>query len=116
MTFRQFAEANRARCESPEGFNHSLGSWSLSDWMVAVAGEVGEAANVVKKLNRCRDGIPGNTASESDLYAALGDEIADAVTYLDLIAQSQGFSLEDLILDKFNRKSASIGYPHRLEE
>ena len=116
MTFRQFAEANLARCESPEGFNHTLGSWSLSDWMVAVAGEVGEAANIIKKLNRYRDGIPGNTASECDLYADLGREIADAVVYLDLLAQSQGFSLEDLILHKFNETSEKVGYPHRLED
>jgi hypothetical protein len=55
MTFGEFSEANRARCESPQGFNHPLAGWSTSDWMTAMVGEVGEAANVVKKLNRVRD-------------------------------------------------------------
>lgn len=60
MTFGQFSQANRDRCESPQGFNHKLVDWSTSDWFVAVMGELGEAANVAKKLNRVRDGIPGN--------------------------------------------------------
>jgi hypothetical protein len=43
MTFSEFSAINRLRCESPTGFNHALSSWSLSDWMTAMVGEVGEA-------------------------------------------------------------------------
>ncbi len=57
MDWPAFSVINRARCESPEGFNHALQSWSLSDWFTAILGELGEAANVAKKLNRIRDGI-----------------------------------------------------------
>lgn len=60
LTFDGFSMINRMRCESPEGFNHALESWSLSDWITATTGELGEAANIAKKLNRIRDGIPGN--------------------------------------------------------
>lgn len=60
MNLKQFSQANRQRCESPQGFNHKLGSWSVSDWFTATMGELGEAANVAKKLNRIRDGVPGN--------------------------------------------------------
>lgn len=60
MNLSDFSRKNRERCESPEGFNHKLTDWSLSDWMTALMGELGEAANVAKKLNRIRDGIPGN--------------------------------------------------------
>jgi NTP pyrophosphatase (non-canonical NTP hydrolase) len=106
----KFSEQNRQRCEAPNGFNHHLGSWSLSDWMTAVAGEVGEAANVVKKLNRVRDGIPGNTETEAELREQLGEEIADAVIYLDLLAQAAGFDLETIRDAKFAKVSAKIGY------
>jgi NTP pyrophosphatase (non-canonical NTP hydrolase) len=114
LTFAGFSRANRARCESPEGFNHALGSWSLSDWLTAAVGEFGEAANVAKKLNRVRDGIPGNKLSEGELRDRFRREIADVFIYLDLVAQSQGFSLEDAVRETFDRKSEEIGYPARL--
>ena len=114
LSFVEFATTNRARCESPDGFGHPLSGWSLSDWLLAATGEFGEAANVAKKLNRVRDGIPGNTQTPEELHAALADEFADAVIYLDLAAQSQGISLGDAIVAKFNRTSERIGAPHRL--
>ena len=51
MTFGQFSEANRKRCESPQGFNHPLDGWSTSDWLTATVGELGEAANIIKARN-----------------------------------------------------------------
>lgn len=113
MDFRDFSVFNRHRCEAAKGFNHPLSGWSLSDWMTAVAGELGEAANIAKKLNRVRDGIPGNTQSEPELRSALADEIADTFIYLDLLAQSQGIDLEAAIIDKFNRTSEKIGYDNK---
>jgi len=77
-----FSERNRRRCEAPNGFNHALMSWTLSDWCTATLGELGEAANVIKKLNRVRDGIPGNAETEAELWAKLSEEIADTVTFL----------------------------------
>lgn len=111
MTFDEFSEANRRRCESALGFNHQLGSWSLSDWMTAVLGELGEAANVAKKLNRVRDGVIGNKETPDELRAKLRSEIADTFIYLDLLSQSQGFHLVDAVLETFDAKSARIGYP-----
>jgi len=105
-----FSQRNRARCESPSGFNHKLDSWSLSDWMTATAGELGEAANVVKKLNRVRDGIPGNAETPEQLRQMLADEIADVAIYLDLMAQAAGFDLETIRAAKFARTSRKIGY------
>lgn len=109
MTFRQFSAANRNRCESHLGFAHKLNSWSTSDWITATVGELGEAANVAKKLNRIRDGIPGNSESYAELNAAIRDEIADTFIYLDLLAQSLGFLLEDAVREKFDRTSEKIG-------
>lgn len=110
MKFQEFSEINRRRCESPNGFGHSLESWSLSDWMTAVTGELGEAANIVKKLNRVRDGIPGNKETEAELRTKLRNEIADTFIYLDLMAQSAGFHIEEAVIEKFNAKSRELGY------
>lgn len=117
LTFQQFAECNIARCEAPSGFHHDIDSWSLSDWFTAVLGELGEASNIAKKLNRVRDGVPGNgDATPEQLHAMLKDEIADTFIYLDLLAQSQGFNLIDAVIAKFDRTSAKIGYAPRLAD
>lgn len=109
--FEDFSRRNRIRCTSPEGFNHSLDSWSSSDWMVALVGEIGEAANIVKKLNRIRDGIQnkkGETAEE--LLENLKGELADSFTYLDLFCQSKGINLLEEAEKKFITVSNEIGY------
>lgn len=113
MTFELFSAMNKTRCESPLGFNKRLGDWTLSDWMVATLGELGEAANVAKKLNRVRDGTPGNTETEEELRSKLADELADTFIYLDLLVQSQGLGLEEIVKAKFNKTSEKINYPGR---
>ena len=114
MTFAEFSKANRQRCEAPDGFRHPLDGWSTSDWMVALLGELGEAANVVKKLNRVRDGVPGNKEAPDELRAKLRQELADAFVYLDLMSQALGFDLSEAAREVFNKKSAEIGYPKKL--
>lgn len=114
MTFAEFSSANRERCESPHGFNHALGAWSSSDWMTALVGEVGEAANIVKKLNRVRDGVPGNKLTADELRAELRKELGDVFVYLDLMSQSLGFNIADAAAEVFNAKSKEIGYPNPL--
>lgn len=114
LDFKRLAETNRRRCESKDGFNHLLSSWSSSDWMTAITGELGEAANIVKKLNRVRDGVPGNKETAEELQSMLKDEIADVAIYLDLFAQSLGLDLGDVITEKFNKTSVKIGSPERL--
>jgi len=103
---------NFARCLRwhPDGIE----SWSLSDWAVALAGETGELCNVVKKLNRVRDGLAGNKETEAELTAQLGDEIADVFLYLDLFCRRAGFNLETVIRAKFNSTSVRLGMPERL--
>ncbi len=114
MHMRDFSVFNRRRCEAANGFNHPISGWSLSDWFTATLGELGEAANVAKKLNRVRDGIPGNKETPEELEKALRHEIADAFIYLDLLAQRGGFTLEDAVVEKFNITSAKIGYENTL--
>lgn len=111
LTFEEFGNANRERCESQQGFKHPLNGWSTSDWFLAMLGELGEAANIGKKLNRVRDGIPGNKETADQLRAKLRRELVDTFIYLDLTAQSLGFNLGDAVREVFNSKSLEIGYP-----
>ena len=73
-------------------------------------GELGEAANVAKKLNRFRDGIKGNKETEAELRDKLAGEIADTFIYLDLLAQRAGIDLSDAVRQAFDNKSKEIGY------
>jgi NTP pyrophosphatase (non-canonical NTP hydrolase) len=114
MNIRDFSVFNRRRCESSNGFNHPIKGWTASDWMTATVGELGEAANVLKKLNRIRDGIPGNRETPEELQAQLAEEFADTYCYLDLMAQACGIDLEQAVIDKFNAVSERIGYKSAL--
>ncbi len=116
ITMKSFSKMNAKRCTSPTGFNCALDAWSLSDWMVAVLGELGEAANVLKKLNRVRDGIRGNKESEAELRQKFKRELADAFIYLDLVMQASGFDTEDAVLEVFHSKSREIGYVYKIED
>jgi NTP pyrophosphatase (non-canonical NTP hydrolase) len=111
MTFRDFSRANRKRCEAGNGFNHRLDAWTSSDWMTAVMGELGEAANIVKKLNRVRDCIPGNKETEKELKNKLYQELGDTFVYLDLLSQSLAFNIGEAACVVFKNKSIQIGYP-----
>lgn len=110
MNMRMFSVRNRLRCEAVDGFNHRLGAWGPGDWMTAVLGELGEAANIIKKLNRARDGIPGNTESPQELREKLAEELADTYIYLDLLCQAMEIDLPDAIIAKFGEVSRRIGY------
>lgn len=114
MNFNDLRKANKARCEAQNGFNHKIEDWSLSDWLVAASGELGEACNVAKKLNRIRDGVRGNKEKQEELQEKFRKEIGDTLIYLDLIATSQGFTLEEAAREVFNSKSEEIGYPVRI--
>jgi|SRR5215467_3328366 len=117
MDLAAFSRLNRRRCESELGFGHLLNSWSLSDWMTALAGEVGEAANIIKKLNRVRDGMERfNDATEGQLRNKLAKELGDAACYLDLLCQAAGFDLGTLMIVTFNEVSKKYNAPHIFSE
>jgi NTP pyrophosphatase (non-canonical NTP hydrolase) len=114
LTFRTFSEINRQRCEAADGFSHPLDSWSLPDWFTATVGELGEAANVLKKLNRIRDGMDAKFNKGLDKAALQGEfkkEIGDTFIYLDLLAQAAGFTIEEAAVEAFNNKSAELCCP-----
>lgn len=110
LTFDAFRAANVARCLKwhPQGIE----SWSPSDWLTAVTGELGELASLLKMRNRERDGLPGNKFSPTQKQIA--DELADVLTYLDLLAEVLGVDLGRAAAEKFNEVSERVGFPDRI--
>lgn len=76
--------------------------WKLSAWSNATLGELGEAANLIKKIER-------NDLTLDDARVELGKEFADVVIYLDLLAYRAGINLGQAVMDKFNEVSKRVG-------
>lgn len=110
LTLTEFRTANVARCIKwhPKGIE----SWSASDWVTAIVGELGELAGLIKMRNRERDGLPGNKFSPTDEQIA--KEAADVLTYLDLFCAAHGIDLSAATVAKFNEVSERVGFPDRL--
>ncbi len=113
LTFDQFQCANMKRCE--EGFRHSVDNWSLLEWAGAAAGEMGEAANVCKKLKRQEQKVGGSWAARdperAKLLSALADEIGDTLAYLSLLASAAGIDMGEAAARKFDYVSDKIKWP-----
>lgn len=75
-----------------------------------LGGEVGEALNVCKKLERERRGIRGSRATTQQL----AEELADVIICVDLIAAGEGIDLWAAVRDKFNATSEKVGLKTRL--
>lgn len=75
-----------------------------------LAGETGEACNVIKKIVRQRNGMLGSR----DTVEHLAEELADVIICTDLIAMSEGIHLWDAVRSKFNASSEKLGLKTRL--
>lgn len=120
FTFEDLEEANRglhvARLSDANGRRCSevyepIDSRLASFWSNAFAGEAGEAANKVKKMERITLDPAEYPLTER---LAIAEEVADTVIYGDLLCQRLGVSLASAIQRKFNRVSARMGSLIRL--
>jgi NTP pyrophosphatase (non-canonical NTP hydrolase) len=109
LSFSDIREKNVRRSEIAWGCQ--LSDWSLAEWGNALAGEVGEACNVMKKILRLDTKVRTELADKdrAGYIADLGEELADAFLYMDLTAAAAGIDLEQEIIKKFNKKSRDIG-------
>lgn len=113
LTFNTLRGGNTARL--PEfrnnkgelSHNDPNNEWSLNDWMTACVGELGEAANVLKKVRR------GDLTLEEAL-PLLKQEFADVNIYLDIMSMKAGINLGEAIMETFNTKSEKVGSRVRL--
>lgn len=76
--------------------------WDLATWCNAVLGELGEAANIIKKVRR-------GDLTLDEARPLLAKEYADVQIYLDLLAFRTGVNLGDAVVAKFNEVSDRVG-------
>lgn len=70
-----------------------------------LGGECGEVLNVVKKLERERLGIAGSR----ETVEHLGEELADVVICVSLLALAYGIDIDKEVPKKFNKTSKAVG-------
>lgn len=75
-----------------------------------LGGEIGEAQNILKKLERERLGLVGSRSTP----AALAEELADGHICLDLIAMEFSIDSWKSIVQKFNKTSEERGLSIKL--
>jgi NTP pyrophosphatase (non-canonical NTP hydrolase) len=104
LTFNVLRAANQRRLP---GFKNARGettdhtTWTANDWLTAVAGELGELANLLKKIRR------GDFTLE-DVRDDVANELADVQTYLDILAASLHVNLGRATIAKFNAVSRRV--------
>ncbi len=81
--------------------------WMPNDWMTALVGEVGETANILKKIRR-RD------FRLNDVRDELAKELADVQIYLVQLSRSLDIDLETAVIKKFDEVSERIGSSIRI--
>ena len=106
MDFFDLHAANKARQSEWD----KDGKLTLSYRGNELAGEVGEACNVIKKIERERLNIRGSR----DTLEHLAEELADVIICVDLICLFEGIDLAVAVRKKFNATSEKVGLKTRL--
>jgi len=94
-TLERLKLLNPERCKA---FGHTIESMPVTFWSTALAGEVGELCNFIKKRER----------GDGDFKNAIAKEAADVVIYLDLLCTKLGIDLCVSIRQKFNEVSDEV--------
>lgn len=95
LNLDELSEVNLRR--SKESFPQCC-TWTEADWMTALVGEVGELANLLKKVKR----------GDRIEIKKIADELADTLAYLDLLASKLHVNLSDAFASKFNEVSDRV--------
>lgn len=111
LTFNVLRSANMERLPTfknakglPAHSKPDGSDWSAAQWLQAVTGELGEYANLRKKFER-------GDFDEETFKKAAASELADIVTYLDILAFQLKINLGDAVRAKFNEVSERVGSP-----
>lgn len=95
-----FRDAKGRACHSkPDGSD-----WPPASWLQAVVGELGEYANLRKKVER-------GDMTIDEARPLLADELADVVIYLDILASQLDVNLGEAVMSKWNRTSGKVDAP-----
>lgn len=101
LTFNTLRSANVKRLTTDK-YSECESSWTLAHWLQATVGEIGELANLLKKIDR------GDFTLE-DVKGEVEKELADIQTYLDILAFKAGVDLGRVTIAKFNEISTRVG-------
>lgn len=120
LTFAEFSATNLERAK--RWHRGDIAMWTISDWLMAMAGEAGEACNAGKKLKRIEEDILNfstdphrHIVNKEDAFDKIVEELADTVIYCDLVAHRINRSLVKAIIAKFNLVSERYQFPERLD-
>ncbi len=100
LTFNTLREANLVRQKEVKIYQPSK-KWIPAQYMNALIGEIGEAANLIKKFDR------GDFTMEEGRQR-IADELADAQCYLDMVAHRCGIHLGEATMHKWNEVSRRV--------
>lgn len=112
ITFEKLLSINVSRCA--KWHENGVDDWTPEKWITAIVGELGEMANVTKKLFRIRDGMIGSKLSVAELEQMEADEWGDTVLYLILFAAARRIHPTEALRRVFNRKSEELGFEERI--
>lgn len=101
LSFNTLRAANEKRLGTSK-YKKCEREWTLAHWMQATVGELGELANLLKKVDR-------GDFTIDEVRVDIAKEFADVQTYLDIMAMKAGIDLGRATVDKFNEVSARIG-------
>lgn len=108
-----FKDAQGRVCHNADGSD-----WTLGEWCNAITGELGEAANLIKKVRRgdvtLDDEIEVKGHGRITVRHALALEYADVACYLDILAFRTGVDLGEAVREKFNFISERVGVDIKL--
>lgn len=93
-----FDELRRKNIERCPHYGYPVEERTPIEWLDRLYDEVLELSHAVESHNK----------------QDIGKEIADVVTFCDLLATRYGFNLGDLVLDKFNEISQRVGSDVRM--
>lgn len=103
LTFKEFTALNSKRLKEYSDKGDTV-KYKLSYWGCCLAGEVGEACNLIKKLE------DGKDVKIEDI----GKELADVDTYLDILYTKLGLDRVKTLKGKFNEVSDRYKCPIKL--
>lgn len=101
LTFNVLRQANEFRLKTAK-YKKCEDSWTTAHWLQALVGELGELANIMKKVDR------GDFVFDK-VKTDIENELADVQTYLDILAFKMGIDLGEVTIRKFNEVSNRIG-------
>jgi NTP pyrophosphatase (non-canonical NTP hydrolase) len=109
LDLQKFRNTNIER--AMEGFK-TYSNVPLLFFTTALAGEVGELCNMIKKRERAKYGglVAGTNHKAADITQdVLKEEIGGIFIYLDLLASLVGVDLGEAVIETFNSKSEKYG-------